>query len=180
LGGPTPLPNWLPETRRLIPVLNSDWLKKEALTNNEIIVWRLPTWKKILLLGSCLLAVFLVAAILFPILVQADRYSGPGVITEALLLDANGTPVRNQEVHLYLRGHTRQRVALTNDKGQLFVDRKKIKADAITGFERYGMTMRTASNKRARPIFWQFTKDGKRPDHDKRPSELKILWPSDD
>jgi hypothetical protein len=135
-------------------------------------------WRKALWIGLGLVAVLLIVAILFPIFAQSDSYSGPGVITAALLMDDEGHPYKNRSVFVHLRGHEERTLVQTNELGELLLDRHKLKVDGIIGFERFGLTV-PDKHHMYHPIFWKLNPAT----HDfVRPKEshgiTNIQWPS--
>jgi len=98
-------------------------------------------WKRVAQVITALLCLLIAVAILFPLLAQANKYSGPGLIGDVLLLDANGKQIKNRPVQLYMRGRSEIKATLTTDGlGELHVDRTALRVDAILGFERIGTT----------------------------------------
>jgi len=146
---------------------------RQSLPDNKRVMWRKLAWT-----GLGLFAAMILVAVLFPHFAQGDRYSGPGVITDALVLDHQGQPLKNMAVQVYLRGHRdKVAVAQTDELGELIIDRHKLKVDAIVGYERRGLTEPDASGY-YHPIFVQLGENGDRDFQIPRMgSKTKVKWP---
>jgi len=98
-------------------------------------------WKRVAQVITALLCLLIAVAILFPLFAQGHAYSGPGLIGDVLLFDANGKQIKNRPVQLYMRGRSEIKATLTTDElGELHVDRTALRVDGIVGFERIGTT----------------------------------------
>ena len=92
-------------------------------------------------------------AVLFPVFAQADRYSGPGRIREALLIGLDGKLVKRRQVTLAVRGGRQTQIVETDDLGEIHLPTHS-RYDAIVGFERRGMTQ-PGPDGMLHPIFWE-------------------------
>ena len=137
--------------------------------------------KKVLCTAAALVCCLVIAAILYPMFAQAERYSGPGYIEEALLIGLDGQPVRNREILLGRRGGGGITLTTYSDSlGEIHVP-KKSKVDAMQGFQRRGVTQQGPDGK-VHPIFWEIdpaTREVTAYQYQTRPAEdLTANWPT--